>query len=223
MRGQGGRHERRKAASRSPEVPARGRVDWRRRAPRHDRTACTGGGHLHAADRQRRAPAGTVPAKAPADRPDQPATAARDAVGGLQRRRRHAERRLLRPLSPRRHSDRHRSGNLPDHRQRQGEFAAVAVPRRSAKIRRDRVLRRQPVLRQQPRLFRSPRRRRPARQRRDGQRKVARRAAEDRAREGRHAGGREAGKVRRTRRSACFRRHRISSRRSTSTTRRTAK
>ena len=57
----------------------------------------------HAAVRQRRAAAGEVSAEAADDRADQPAAAARDAVLGLQRRRHHAERRVLRALPSRRH------------------------------------------------------------------------------------------------------------------------
>ena len=48
-------------------------------------------------------PIGQVSAEAADDRPDQPAAAARDAVRGVQRGRDHAERRVLRALSPRQH------------------------------------------------------------------------------------------------------------------------
>src|ERR1700674_3551256 len=57
-----------------------------------------------AAIRQRRTAAGAIPAEAPDDRPDQPAAAARDPVLHLQRRPDHAEQRVFRPLSSRRHS-----------------------------------------------------------------------------------------------------------------------
>ena len=137
----------------------------------------------------------------------------------------HAQRRVLRPLSPRRRA--RPSIDLDTFRindQGHGRHAARPVGGRAQGAFEPIEYRRgQPVLGQQPRPVRAARRRRPARQRRDGQCQVARRAAEDRARQGRRADGREAGDVRRPRRAGAARRRPTSPRRSTSITRWTAR
>src|SRR6185312_3806318 len=70
--------------------------------------ARSGRRHRHAADRQRRTPARDLSAEARDDPVDRAAAAARDAIRGLRPERHHAERRVLRPLSPGRRATRHR-------------------------------------------------------------------------------------------------------------------
>ncbi|OIQ69885.1 hypothetical protein GALL_485080 [mine drainage metagenome] len=66
--------------------------------------------HRGIALRQRRTAAGEIPAEAPDDRRHQPAAGTRDAILRLQRRPGHAERCVLRPLSPGRYPLQHRPG-----------------------------------------------------------------------------------------------------------------
>ena len=124
-------------------LPSSGRCPDRFRVHRQSRPRCGGrSGRRHAAVRERRARARRVPAKASADRPHQPAAAARDTVRRLQRRTADAERRVLRALPLERPAALDRSRRLPAARDRQGrtpldlsldELRRVAIRSRSSR------------------------------------------------------------------------------------------
>src|ERR1700746_61252 len=77
--------------------------------------------------RQWRAAAREIPAEKADDRPDQPAAAIGNAILHLQRRRDHAEQRVLRPLSPGRYPLPARSRSIHPQGQGQGRASAAIV------------------------------------------------------------------------------------------------
>ena len=194
----------------------------RRRARRVDaRKLC--GAERDAAVRQWRAADRQISAEAADDRPHQPAAAAGNPVRGVQRGRHHAERCVLRALPSRRRAARYRSRQVLGRDQGQGRQAAETVAGRNQKMPAVEIVAVNQCSGNSRGFFDAARRRRSTRQRRDGQRAVEGRSAEGRAGQGRRAGRRQAGRVRRHGRPGQSTGRPILPRRSTSTTRATAR
>ena len=140
-----------------PAPPSCGRLRFRgHRRPRHVHRIGAGASRrrIRTTVRQWLAQARSLSGEAAADRADLAAAAARDAIRGLQRRRHHAQRRLLRALSQRRHRRPRSTATRTSSRSAATPPASRSSsrwPTCSTQFKPVETRRRQPVLGQQPR------------------------------------------------------------------------